>query len=62
MTIKTLKAQFEEFKDKNDIERLFGVSMEINTCKSILSRVNELMTESNWNSVNLEVANMSHAH
>jgi hypothetical protein len=35
--------QYEKFKDKNSIDRLFGIGMDVTTCKRVLTQISEIM-------------------
>lgn len=53
-----LKAEFEDFKDRNNVDSLFTRGMDIPTCKRILDHMKELMTESNWYIINKDTVNL----
>lgn len=46
--LKTTQDEFETFRLKNDLDILFGQSLDFDKRREILSSIRELMQESDW--------------
>lgn len=53
-----MKAEFDDYKSRNNIDSLFTRGMDVTTCKRILDQMQELMIESNWHVLNKDVVNL----
>ncbi len=53
-----LKAEFDDFKERNNLDSLFTRGMDVPTCKRILDHMKDLMIESDWHIVNKDTVNL----
>ncbi len=54
-SLKSLNKEFEEFKVKNDLDRLFVQGFDLPRCSRVLKQVSELMQETDWSIIDKDI-------